>query len=34
VLKISGKFESDPMSFLNKETPKPTTRRRKWKIHY
>lgn len=29
VLKISGKFESDPMSFLNKETPKPTTRRRK-----
>jgi uncharacterized membrane protein YeaQ/YmgE (transglycosylase-associated protein family) len=29
VLKISGQFAQDPMSFLKKETPKPTTRRRK-----
>lgn len=28
VLKISGQFESDPMSFMKKEPPK-TTRRRK-----
>jgi hypothetical protein len=29
VLKISGQFQSDPMSFLKKEAPKPTSRRRK-----
>lgn len=29
VLKISGQFASDPMSFMKKEAPKPTTRRRK-----
>jgi len=29
VLKISGQFQSDPMSFLKKEAPKPPVRRRK-----
>jgi uncharacterized membrane protein YeaQ/YmgE (transglycosylase-associated protein family) len=29
VLKISGQFQSDPMSFLKKEAPKPIPRRRK-----
>ena len=29
VLKISGQFAADPMSFMKKETPKPNTRRRK-----
>jgi hypothetical protein len=29
VLKISGQFAADPMSFIKKETPKPTPRRRK-----
>jgi len=28
VLKISGQFESDPMSFMKKEPPKPTRRRK------
>jgi hypothetical protein len=29
VLKISGQFQSDPMSFLKKEAPKTPVRRRK-----
>jgi uncharacterized membrane protein YeaQ/YmgE (transglycosylase-associated protein family) len=29
VLKISGQFEADPMSFMKKEAPKPPVRRRK-----
>lgn len=28
VLKISGQFASDPMSFIKKEAPKPTRRRK------
>jgi hypothetical protein len=29
VLKISGQFAADPMSFMKKEAPKPPVRRRK-----
>ena len=29
VLKISGQFAADPMSFVKKEAPKPAARRRK-----